>query len=770
MYLHIKHSIPFSEIAIRGVVYLLAPLICIGCDWSSPEARKAAHHERAKSYLEKNQYREALIEYQNVAQSDPNDADAYYHLALIHIKLGGAANLQAAFAELGRSLKLNSTNLDAHLKLGELYLLGSEPTKAREQADIVLASVPESQEGRLLKGRSLVTEKRYQEGIVEIKHSIKLNSSNMQGYIELARAYFFANDWSAAEATLKQGLQVDSRSLEIISALGDFYVTTGKPDEAESIYKRVLEISPQSEEIYLRLAAYYQRYNKAVEAEDALQQLAALKPQDERPHIYLGNLFTWAGQPEKALASYQRATELNPHSIAARDMLISQYLDMGKTSEAETKVKDILGKNNRDLSGRVFNARIRLAVGNADEAISLLQGVTRDEPKMAVAHYFLGIAFLQKHQLGQARGAFAEAVKLNPNDPNAHTALARMYLAEGTADLAIEHAQAAIQLNPRNVQAAIISGDAYFQKGDLAKCKQIFDVISQALPKEAIGPYRLGLVARAEKNELKALSYFEEALVRNPMAIEPIIQIAMVKTAQGKPKEARDRVTKQLEGAPKNALLYNLLGQLWVQANDTKQAEIAFNKAIELDNSLLSAYLALGHIYQEEGKTEQAVKEYEAVLKKDPKEIRANMFLGMIHENRKEYEKAQNRYETILKLNAKFAPAANNLAWILVERGGNLDVALSYAQTAREQKPDDPNIADTLGWIYYKKNAYLLATSLFKEAIEKLPADPVLQYHYGMAQQKTGNKTGAKKTLQTALTLNPSFPGSDEARKALQAL
>lgn len=79
--------------------------------------------------------------------------------------------------------------------------------------------------------------------------------------------------------------------------------------------------------------------------------------------------------------------------------------------------------------------------------------------------------------------------------------------------------------------------------------------------------------------------------------------------------------------------------------------------------------------------------------------------LGIIHDGLKEHEQAQAQahYEAVLKLNPRFAPAANNLAWILVEHGGNLDVALSHAQMAREQQPNDSYIADTLGWIYYKK-------------------------------------------------------------------
>jgi tetratricopeptide (TPR) repeat protein len=758
------------SLASLKILCAVVTLICIGCDLSSPEAKKAKHRERATNYFEKGQYQEAIIEYKNVAKLDPNDADAHYRLALTYLKLGGRTNLQQMFGELSRTVELDKTNQDAQLKLGELFLLGNEPTKAREQADIVLVSAPQNTEGLILRGRSLINEKRYQEGVAELKKAIELDPKNMRTYIELAQAYMFSKDPDAAEAALKQALAIDPRSIEILVALGDFRVSTGKPDQAETIYKQVLDIAPEKEDIYLKLASFYQLYSKWAEVEATLQKLAALKPHDEKPHIHLGDFFTWLGQRDKALASYQRATEINASSTVARDKLIAHYLDSGKLEEAATRTKARLEKNDKDLSGRFFDARLRLAKGQSDEAISILQGVVKDEPQLALAHHFLGVAFLQKRQTAQARGAFTEAVKLNPNLSESRTALAQIHLAEGSPDLAIEQAQAAIQLNPRNVQAAIILGDAYLLKGDFVKSKQVFEAIAKALPNEPIGPYRLGLLARAEKNDAKALAYFEEAFSKRPAAIEPLAEIATIKIAQGKSIEARERVTKQLEASPNNPLLYNLLGQLWMMAKDAGQAETAFKKAIELDNAPLSAYINLGQVFQQAGKTDQAVKEYEAVLAKNPNVSQAHMLLGIIHESRKEYGKAQARYEQALKLNPKFVPAANNLAWILVEQGGNLDVALSYAQTAREQGPDDPHIADTLGWVYYKKNAYLLAISLLKEAAEKMPNEPVAHYHLGMAQSKNGDAASAKKSLQSALKLSQSFPGSEEARKTLEGL
>ena len=144
---------------------LLFTLTIISCDRISPESTKAKHLDAGRTYFEKEQYREALIEFKNAAQLDPNNADVHYRLALTHLKLGGNGNLQNAFTELSRTTELDRTNQDAQLKLGQLYLIGNEPAKARGQADIVLVTAPQNTEGLILRGRSLVHEQRYLEGI-----------------------------------------------------------------------------------------------------------------------------------------------------------------------------------------------------------------------------------------------------------------------------------------------------------------------------------------------------------------------------------------------------------------------------------------------------------------------------------------------------------------------------------------------------------------------------------------------------------------------------
>ena len=83
---------------------------------------------------------------------------------------------------------------------------------------------------------------------------------------------------------------------------------------------------------------------------------------------------------------------------------------------------------------------------------------------------------------------------------------------------------------------------------------------------------------------------------------------------------------------------------------------------------------------------------------------------------------------------------------------------------------DDPRVSDTLGWILYKRGVYQRALSLLKESASKLPDQPVIQHHLGMASLKAGDKEGARVALTAAVNSPTSFPGKDEARKALSDL
>lgn len=742
----------------------------VGCTQESAEVKKAKHKERATQYFEKGDYREAIIEFKNVTKLDPLDADAHYRQGLSYLKLGTAQDLQEALKAMKATVDVDAANLDAQVKLGQLYLMSNDPTNARKRADIVLTSTPDQKDGRILRGLSLVGEQRLPEGIAELKKAIELDPTNTTVAINLARAQVQAKDFSGAEATLLQALKVNPQSLETRLVLGDFYQITGKPAQAETEYKRAVTDVPDRPESHTKLAGFYISTNRLPDAETVYANWAKLKPQDENPPVALGDFYRLTGQTEKAAASYQQAMMVNPKSTIARDRRIILDLDTNKLDEAERQTKSILDADPKEPSGLLFDGRLKLARNQIDAAIPILQSLRPVPSHAPAAHHYLGLAYVRKNDLPQAVVELKEALKLAPSLVDAHAALAGVYLSQGSADLAIEQAQATLRLNPRHARVATVLGEAYVLKGDIEKAKQVFQSLIKASPNDSFAHHRLGLIARSEKHDADALQHFEQALKTTPEFIDSLAQIVSIKVAQGKQDEARTRLIQHQNLAPKNPAIRILLGQLAVSKKEYDQAELAFKQAIELNDGAMAAYTGLAETYLRRGKTDEAIKEYKTALSKNPKLIGAHMVLGMIYESQNKFDDAQASYQEALKVNSRFAPAANNLAWLMIEHGGNSDVALGYAQTARELLPNDPSVADTIGWIYYQKKVYMQAAALLKEAAEKLPNEAIVQFHYGMALFKNGNKPEAIKSLERSLQLNANHPGAAEAKATLATL
>lgn len=113
----------------------------------------------------------------------------------------------------------------------------------------------------------------------------------------------------------------------------------------------------------------------------------------------------------------------------------------------------------------------------------------------------------------------------------------------------------------------------------------------------------------------------------------------------------------------------------------------------------------------------------DAQLKNKPSNAAVLAERGNLYEAQGKTDLARLNYEQALQIDPNQLVAAKNLAFLLAEQGRDLDTALKYAQVVRNQKPDDPFIADTLGWVYYKLGRSVLARDAAQFAVSK---DPVL--------------------------------------------
>ena len=169
------------------------------------------------------------------------------------------------------------------------------------------------------------------------------------------------------------------------------------------------------------------------------------------------------------------------------------------------------------------------------------------------------------------------------------------------------------------------------------------------------------------------------------------------------------------------------------------------------------------------GVTSSAAHASEAV-RISPWNVSALVAAGASHQQKGDAAKAKTFYARALRVDPQNVGANNNLAVLLTEQPGGLDSEMALASKARQLAPNDPHIADTFGWVLYRRGAYRDAATLLKASGERLPDSPSVQYHLGMAAQHLGDTAAAREALKRAVSSASDFDGKDEARKALTLL
>lgn len=165
--------------------------------------------------------------------------------------------------------------------------------------------------------------------------------------------------------------------------------------------------------------------------------------------------------------------------------------------------------------------------------------------------------------------------------------------------------------------------------------------------------------------------------------------------------------------------------------------------------------LRIGETYRRKGDLARAVTALQHSSALRPGNEKAVSTLALVLDAMGKKADAAAKYRELLELNPNDGIALNNLAYILAENGGGLDDALKLAQRAMPLLPDLPEVFDTLGWIYLKKNQAAPAIEIFSGLVEKHPSDITYHYRLGMALTQLGDSFAASAELRAALKLNP---------------
>ena len=250
-------------------------------------------------------------------------------------------------------------------------------------------------------------------------------------------------------------------------------------------------------------------------------------------------------------------------------------------------------------------------------------------------------------------------------------------------------------------------------------------------------------------------NYLELAYELNGSNADILRSLMALDRRQGRMAESIARVEQAARENPENAKIQRLQGTVAMLSGNSEEAEAAFKKSIELDPEDLKGYEQLARFYANTGRLEETVKIYEQAIEVKPDEARLYHFLGVLYELGGDRDRAIAQYEEAIKRDANLAEAKNNLAFAFADKGVSLDRARDLAQEAKTQLPNNSSVADTLGWVLYRRGVPSAAISYLKEA--EAGTDPgdanlgVVRHHLALAYEANGDTVLAREALNRAL-------------------
>ncbi len=745
-----------------GVVGLLLTA-AVACS-KDPETEKQAYFASGNALYEQGKYADAIVEYRNALQADPKFGEARLKLAEAYVKAG---DTRRAGQEYIRASDLLPGSAEAQLKAGSLLLLAGRFEDAKSRAEKALKAEPRNVEAQILLGNATAGLKDIDGALTEMEEAVALAPGDARAYTALGAVQLAKGQADEAEKTFRQAVAVEPNVVGARLALAQFLWAANRRDEAQVALEEALKLEPTNKLANRALAAFHVTGRDPRVAEPYLKALAA-DPKDTDARVALGDFYMRTGQAAQAREVLTKAAAERAGFSAARVRLAAiAYADKNAT-EAHRLLEEVLGKNPKDVQALLTKSRLLRLEGNPREALTSAQAAAAAAPESAPAVYERALVELSLSQYEEGVKSLRDVIRLNPRAVDARVQLASTLLRQRDAAAALPVAEDALRNAPENPAARLVLARAQMASGNVNAASATLGALQKQYPDAGIVWSQLGALNVMQRNNAGARAAFERALQLQPGQYQALQGLTLLDIAEGKGDAARGRIEALVAKAPGDLGYQQIAAKVYVAQRDFAKAESLLRAMLARDSTNLETYGLLGQVYLMQNKTEQALKEYDALSKQQPGAVGPHTVVAMLLQSMDRLDEAQQRYERVIQLDRQAPVAANNLAWLYAERGGNLDVALQLAQTARRILPNQPAVADTLGWVYYKKQQYDLAIRELQDAVEKDPDNPEYQYHLGAAYAAAGDVTKARTALQKAVAR--PFAASEDARRALNAL
>ncbi|MEE8161526.1 MAG: tetratricopeptide repeat protein, partial [Acidobacteriota bacterium] len=666
-------------------------------------------------------------------------------------------------------------DLPANLQLGEIYLVIGQKDQsyfqeAQEMARKVLEKEPENIPALMLLGKAAAG---LQDSVLffeTIDRVLSLDPDHIPAFLILGTFHTVQGNTPEAERAFLKAREIDPKNKSTLLTLADFYyLALGDLEKAEKSAQEAFWLDPTDREVYLPLARFYVKLGRFESAEKMLQEAQEKSPHSPDPTLTLVDLYQAQGHSREARKLLRDLKEKFPDSVAISKK-VSVLFMKSDPEWVRSEIEGILESDPKDLDGLVLLGQLQFFSGQYQQAEETLKEALLRTDTHPEAHFFLGRIAALKGKLNQAQQEYQKALSIRQNYRAVRVALAEVYLRrERFSDARAELSQI-LDAHPTHFESRLLQSRLEVGESNLIAAESLLTALLQERPADPVLHHqmgvcyqKLGLTSGAEKHLVKALQLDPESR----LFLNELVQFYI---AQEESDRALETIMNTIPGGERKAFHHELMGEIYFKAGELSEAERAYRQAVQMQPDHVNSHVLLAGVYLQSGRLDEALKQLDELLEAKPGLATAHGLKGLVYKVRGQIEEAKREYISALDLDPQNASLAHSLASLLAEEDDNLAVALRWASTARRLNPQDPKMADTLGWIYNKMGIYRMAEAQLSFAMKREPDNPTFQYHLAVVYKNTDRIQESRNSLKLALNSGTEFKERALTEAALREL
>jgi putative PEP-CTERM system TPR-repeat lipoprotein len=777
-------NINLSRMRGNALLILIAVLFFPNPVFASISDDSIKLHEEAKSYLEKGNFKSAVIQLKNAIRADPNNVQARYDLAAIYLRGRDGASAEK---ELKAARKRGMEETKILLPLAQAYSLQGKNQTVLDE--ISPDGRPDSLSAGILAARAgaYMALERLGDAKSALEKAVKLAPEKPIVFEALSQVLQASGDMIGAEKNIDRALSLVPDNPRALVRKAGIRQTRGDIEAATEFYTKALALSPGNTAALIGRASAMVAANKDSEAAkdiDAVLQDSAKNP----IAVYLSALLLAREKKfDAAMERLQSVGDILANYPPANYLTASLSFAQGRIEQAQSYIQRYLAKQDESPRGKRLLAAIYLRKKNAPAAIKILEPMvklTPDDPRLLT---LLGNAYVANRQNAKAGEIYQRVITEAPDNQSARTRLALTHLNTGDSKSAVKEFETILEQDPDATRANLFLVLTHLRNRNFGPASEAVQALKKRLPDSPM-PYNFqGTINLARSQTEEAKKNFQKALEMQSDFYPAALNLGEIERAAGNFEKARELYQSILKtnGTHLQAMLR--LSQIEQSQNNREEAEKWLTSAVKFNPDATQARLRLVNFLLQSKKLKQALSEARAFTQASPKNpdaldalARTQFAVGqkqnavasyrqlatiapdsaVVHHRLgrslatiKNYRDAKVALDRAIVLNPRLGAAQRDR--IRVE---NLDkgasAAISLTQSMIAAKPKEATGYAILGDLLFSEKKFAEATAQYQKANDITPTGQMITRLY-QSNVRSGKSADAQKTLTDWLASHP---------------